>query len=525
MARFGSASLEVDLARLTPLQRQAVEAPDRQLCIVAGAGSGKTRVLTLRVARRVADEELDPAHVLVATFSRKAAGELRERLWALGVRDVETGTIHRLALRILNDHHLSTNRAPVQLTTSRRSLLQDLPTGPGTSVVHPGALDLEIGWSKARGITPDRYEEAAAATGRKSPGPRGLIAERYRDYEQLRRRRGLLDLDDLLLDAAALLRADATQLAAARWRHRAISVDECQDLNAAQRDLLVLLCGEDPDLVLVGDPNQSVYGWNGADPELLTDLQQHWGSMTTIVLRANHRSTERIVEVANAALGSRGHRIEARPGGATPIVRDYDDDLAEAEGIVALLARLRRPGQSWSQTAVLTRTNAQLQPIADALEAAGIPNRLAGGDLAPGSDLRGGDRGVPSPVEVAEGVVLSTFHRAKGLEWSAVVVAGVAEGLVPYQSATTTDQLQEERRLLYVALTRATDELAITWSRQRGAKGVTRGRRRGPSPWLQDILAAIAAMEQRDLPLDRPDVVQLIASLRRGVDASRAGTT
>ena len=510
-------ALATALERCTAIQLEAIRSTSRQLCIQAGAGSGKTRVLTLRIARRVADEQLDPTRGLVATFSRKAAEELRHRLFLLGVRDLQAGTIHAIALRMLNDFRSDRRQRKVVLVPDRTRMISSVLETSYSSGMRPAAIEAEISWAKSRGLTPTSYLEAASFAGRKSPGPRQEIAETFLRYEQLRVQQGKLDLDDLLLEATRLMSEDLSFREAMQWRYQHLSLDEAQDLNPAQRDLLLVLAGDDPDLTFVGDPNQSVYGWNGADPNLMADLVDRYPTTQTVILLANHRSTKRIVDVANAALGAPGARSTAREGGTPPKVLSFPTESDEARGIALTLLQKKSKPETLNSTAVLARTNAQLQAIADELDVVGVPYRFAGGDLAPGVDSRSTvNRSTPElDTDAPTGIVLATFHRSKGLEWSSVFVIGVAEGIVPFSAASTHEELAEERRLLYVALTRATDTLTISWSERRSSAGRAEGRRRGPSPWLAAIEQELARQARAEMPLEGEERQRQLDRLRK----------
>ena len=262
-----------------------------------------------------------------------------------------------------------------------------------------------------------------------------------------------------------MLDDDATFADAVRWRYRHLFVDEMQDVNPAQFRLLRLLVGDDPDLFVVGDPNQSVYGWNGADPSLLDRVPATFPGTRVLRLDENHRAPPRSWPWPSAALGLvRGDRpASSRPDGAVPRVTEHATDAEEAPWVARQVWSAHRPGRRWSELAVLARTNAQLAALADALSAERVPYRLAGGSLGPASDVRGpadglGQRSPPSRSTTGDGpgsagvggdgpgdtrrapddadaVALSTFHRAKGLQWPAVFVIGLSDGLVPIASA------------------------------------------------------------------------------------------
>ncbi len=224
--------------RLTPFQREAIEAEDPLLCVLAGAGAGKTRVLTLRVARRVRDGSIQADRVLVTTFSRKAAEELRTRLWSLGVSGVKAGTFHRTALSLLREHRAQRGRPEPQLMPDRRRLVAEVTSGDPRRV---RALDGEIGWAKARLVAPERYEAEARRAKRRSGINSEQVAEVFARYEAERTRLRLLDFDDLIVACADSLAGDASFADAIRWRTRHLFVDEMQDVNPAQFRLLTAL--------------------------------------------------------------------------------------------------------------------------------------------------------------------------------------------------------------------------------------------------------------------------------------------
>ena len=499
--------LALALSRSTPEQRRAIEAEAAHLCVLAGAGSGKTRVLTLRTAHRVASGTAAAEHTLVCTFTRSAAAELRRRLAALGTPvagpltaaappgpGVRTGTIHQLALSLVSRHAADRGARPPVLVDDRAAVVAAAAAEAG---VDPAVLDAEISWAKARRSGPDAYGALAERVGRTGPGGRQALVDGYRAYQAGLARRRALDLDDLLLAAVTLLEDDPSFAAAVHWRYRHVSVDEYQDVNPAQAALVEAVRDPDGDLTVVGDPNQAIYGWNGADPSLL-DRAAGPGAGTLVVrLEVNHRSTPEVVAAAAAALGPalRGAPTSARPPGPPVAVRSFGDERDEAEGVATVVAGWAESGRPWGDLAVLARTNEQLGAVAGACRRAGIPVASAAGD-------GGGDGGGT--------VTLTTFHGAKGREWPAVAVVGVEDGLVPLARGGQVADPAEERRLLYVALSRATDELHCSWAAARSVRG---GRRspRSPSPWL----AAVAAVgrEPGDVT-ERRSAGERIAQLR-----------
>jgi DNA helicase-2/ATP-dependent DNA helicase PcrA len=464
---------------------------------------------------------------LVTTFSRKAADELHRRLWMLGVADtISAGTFHHTALALLRQHRLDRGLAAPTVLGDRRSVLRRLLA---TTSGHTGAdagdrgavvaqLDTEIGWAKARLVTPDAYPDAARDAGRHTTLPTATIADLFQRYEE-RKGRDQVDLDDLLVAAGDLIEDDPAFAELVRWRFRHLFVDEMQDVNPSQFRLLCLLTGAQPDLFVVGDPNQSVYGWNGADPGLLDRLPDRWPETRVIRLDENHRCTPEIVRVATAALGAdagASQPISTRASGPVPQVAAHATDADEAAWVAHQAWLAHRPGRRWSHQAVLARTNAQLATVRDALEGARIPWQMAGGELAPASDVTRTGGGEDSRAEPpADGVLLTTFHRAKGLQWPTVFVIGLADGLAPIGWATTAAALAEERRLLYVALTRAEDELYCSWALYRDAQLAGSGRAaRRPSRWLAAVEEVCAELTRQAAPPDPASVASRVAELR-----------
>jgi len=565
------------LEGLDPDQHAAVVSEAQPLCILAGAGSGKTRVLTRRIAHRVATGSADAGHVLALTFTRKAAGELRSRLRSLGVPEgAAAGTFHAIAYAQLRQRWADRRQSPPALLDRKARLLAPLlprarAGGRASATVQAADLAGEIEWAKARIVDPTRYEAEAKAAGRVPPVPAAVMAAIYQRYEDDKRAKGLVDFEDLLALCARAMEDDAEFAAAQRWRFRHLFVDEFQDVNPAQFRLLAGWLGRTTDLCVVGDPNQAIYAWNGADPGMLTGFGSVFPGATVVRLGTNYRSTPQVVAVAAAVLAAGQDRSgpdtgvvrTPRPHGPDPVLRQFDTDVAEGLGVARTLRRAHRPGVVWSQMAVLARTNAQLVLLAEHLRAAGVPARVSGG----GALLRQPEvraaldelRRMPAPVALAsrlgdieamaadggaeerrrnlealvrlgrdyaaldpaasvegfvgwlasagrgddldpdaDAVELTTFHRAKGLEWRVVVITGLERGLVPIAHADTPAAEAEERRLLYVALTRATDELTCTWAERRtfGSRALSRS----PSTYLEPVMATIAAMARGGSP-------------------------
>jgi DNA helicase-2/ATP-dependent DNA helicase PcrA len=519
------------LVGLTPEQREAVMSPARRLLVRATAGSGKTHVLTLRIQRRISDKQVEPDQVLAMTFTRKAGDELRRRLLRADIRDIRAGTFHRAALTLVNqyrdDHHLKA----LVLEPNRRKLVSALATQlreSGDVRLEDWQLprvEQEIGWALSQGFNGALYAKNARKLRRDSPLPPSQFADVLDRYVGLCHSRGVLDFDLLLSEAIALLRDEPNVLASFRHRNRSIYVDEAQDMNPLQFMLLRAMAGDDPDLFCVGDPNQSIYGFNGANPQLMVDIVRTWPDTVVLDLTRNHRSTANIIEVANTLLEQGAQGITpAKDEGDVPMVRAYNTDEDEAEHVAAWLGAKHQPGCPWRSMAVLARTNAQLELIAGYLDAHDIPYERRGPEHSPASDL------LATPEtwtrrpddDQRDAVALSTIHRAKGLEFQCVAAIGWAEGQLPNYNATTPHEIAEEQRLAYVSLSRAEDSLLITWSRGRNDP---RFPDRVPSRFLGPIEKVIGQIEQRNAPLTGEARKARLAAIRRELEQAQPELT
>ncbi len=517
-------------------QRRAVTSDAPLLAIIAGAGSGKTRVLTRRVAHQCLTGSAEPSHVAVLTFTRQAASELHRRLRALGTGDgLIAGTFHSVALSMLRQYWDQQGRSHPTVVSDRRRLIGEV-IGPkhGTSIA---ALSSDIDWARARNVEAARYSTAVVNAGRRSLSPAADVARVMADLEKLKAKRGVIDLDDLLSTTIHLMRNDEKFASIARWRIRHLFVDEAQDLNPLQLEVLELWRGDRDQLTLVGDPSQSIYGFNGSDPTILTNLESRFPGIEVVRLGTNYRCTPQVVAAGLNALTNGGASVpdlvSARPNGSAIRIHGFADEHFEATGIADIIDEIGRERGSWRSTAVLARTNAQLPPIRAALEARGVPARILGaaaadpvqratrevGDLPsasriatwsrdardPSDDdateditarrtvadavdefLRGGGgdgraflawvrANRPFDVVTDSNVVeLLTFHGAKGREWDHVVVAGCEVGLMPHSSAKSDLERAEEIRLAYVAITRASDDLILTHAHRRRDRARTR---------------------------------------------------
>ncbi|HEY0638147.1 MAG TPA: ATP-dependent DNA helicase UvrD2 [Pseudonocardiaceae bacterium] len=541
-------------------QRAAVHAPRGPVCVLAGAGTGKTRTITHRIAHLVGRGHVSPGQVLAVTFTARAAGELRTRLRALGVGGVQARTFHAAALRQLRYFWPRVvGEAPWQLVEHKLRLVAQAAQQAGVPTDADLLRDLatEIEWAKASLVAPETYPKAAGAAHRDTPAPVEQTAAVYAGYERLKNAAALLDFDDLLLHTAAVLEEHPEVAQEFRDRYRCFVVDEYQDVTPLQQRLLDGWLGGRDDLTVVGDANQTIYSFAGATPTYLLEFTRRFPDAVLVRLERDYRSTPQVVSCANrviaAARGMRGARLRLigqRPAGPEPGFAEYDDEPAEAAAVAARIARLIEDGTPAAEIAVLYRVNAQSEAYEQALAAAGIGYQVRGGerffarpevrqavqalrtvgptelplvravravltrlgmteDAPPGGAVRqrweswqallglagevaavepdaGLDRFVAELDQRAEaqhpptvqGVTLCSLHAAKGLEWDAVFLVGVAEGTLPIQHAEDdAAAIEEERRLLYVGVTRAREFLHISWALAR-TPGNRRHRRR-----------------------------------------------
>ncbi|MDQ1383807.1 MAG: ATP-dependent helicase UvrD/PcrA [Actinomycetota bacterium] len=377
---------DVLLDDLDARQHDAVTSGAAPLAIIAPAGSGKTRVLTRRIAYGAREGRLNPKHVLAVTFTRKAAGELVSRIGRLGVdRRITAGTFHAIALAQLRRHAAERNREPPRVLEHKARLIGPIlgARGPSASVAIAD-IGSEIEWAKARLIGPDHYVAAAEAAGRRPARAAGDVSRVYAAYESEKRKRHLIDFDDVLGRCAEAVAHDEEFAAGQRWRFRHLFVDEFQDATPLQLRLLRAWLGTTHDLTVVGDPAQAIYGFTGADATPLIAFERTFPGGTTIVLDRNYRSTPAVVALAEVALGNaagdRRSQPEAiRPDGAPPTITGFDDDAAEARAIADACWHAHADGVPWNRIAVLFRTNAHSSRFEAALTKRGVPFRIGEG--------------------------------------------------------------------------------------------------------------------------------------------------
>ena len=547
---------------LDAAQHAAVFSEAAPLCLLAGAGAGKTRVLTRRLARRILDGSVEPEHAMVLTFTRKAAGELRDRLRGLGIdRSITVGTFHAVAFAQLRRRWLDQGRAAPQVASNPIRIVEAaIESLNWERSLKARQVAVELAWAKSHNLTPDSYENGLRRLGHRSAISPQQIAKIYSAYESEKRKRRVVDYDDLLSLMTAAITDDRAFAAAQHWKFRHFFVDEFQDLNYAQFALLRAWLGDRNDLFVVGDANQAIYGWNGADSSFLTEIERNLAGVQTLRLDVNYRSTPEVLNAAAAVLGEKRATGVGESNGIKPVVVKHVDEVDEATGIARRVRRLHGEGYRWSDIAVLVRTNAQRLVFEKAFAKYAVPFAPAGGSawmreeavieavemirqtpqlrlaqcapdfdnadlrkaisecLADDPDMTVGDflswidiASRNDGPEVAGGVVITTFHRAKGLEWPAVFLAGVEDGLVPY-GGEDSPQVDEERRLFYVAITRSRERLILSWAAEREAKD------RLPSPWLTKIESAEASEPE----LDIASIHEMIEEGRSELDAGGA---
>jgi len=534
------------LEGLNEEQREAAMATVGPVAILAGAGTGKTRVISHRVAYAVATGAVDPARVLVVTFTEKAATEMKHRLGRLGLPNVAASTFHSAAKRQLEFHWPRLHGRPLpSVLDSKLGIVMPLARQlPGGYRFTP-AKDLadEIEWAKVRRIGPADYAHEATAQHREAPLPADIFATVYRRYEQAKERRGVIDFEDMLGLAVELYETDPGAAALVRQRYEWFSVDEYQDTNRLQEDLLRLWLGDRRDLCVVGDPNQTIYSFTGATADYLTGFEDRYPGCRVIALTQNYRSTPQILSLANRLVAASSQLRATLDDGASPSLSAHTDAGEEESAIVAAIGAHAAAGVPMNEIAILVRTNAQLVGFESALTRTGMPFTIRGqrffarpevrsarqaltsgrldGELTevlatrwrsvlgfdeqqppgPGAEARDRHASLLTLLGIARelvgrlpattvadylaelqrrdaeevaaagqglGVVLSTYHRAKGLEWDAVFLPMLEEGTLPIrQSLKDDDAIGEERRLLYVGITRARQHLAISWAAQR----------------------------------------------------------
>lgn len=581
-------SADAVLQGLDPEQREVATTLRGPVCVLAGAGTGKTRAITHRIAYGVRSGQLMPASVLAVTFTNRAAGEMRGRLRTLGAGGVQARTFHSAALRQLQYFWPKAVGGDVPRLLERK--IQFVAEAGSRCRVRLDRGELrdvtaEIEWAKVTQTVPADYPAAVLKAGREAPRDTAEIAQIYGTYEQLKRDRNMIDFEDVLLLTVGILqdRYDIAEQIRTQYQH--FVVDEYQDVSPLQQRLLDLWLGERDNLCVVGDASQTIYSFTGATPDHLLNFRTKYPQATLVKLVRDYRSTPQVVHLANGLLNqakgrAADHRLELisqREAGPDPVHAEYPDEPAEAEGVAGRVRDLIAAGVPAGEIAVLYRINAQSEVYEQALADAGVPYQLRGAErfferaevqkailALRGAARSGGNdpllddvvelgsqvravlsstgwtaeppagsgavrdqwESVAALVRLAEdfarsrpaaglaeltvelderkaaqhaptvqGVTLASLHAAKGLEWDAVFLVGLTDGMMPITYAKTDEQVEEERRLLYVGVTRARLHLTLSWALSRAPGG--RASRR-PSRFLNGLRPGSAVPGSRN---------------------------
>ena len=376
----------VDIDSLNPAQKEAVLTTEGPLLVLAGAGSGKTRVLTFRIAHMIADLGVRPWQILAITFTNKAAAEMRERLQGLlpdGTRGMWVCTFHAMCVRMLReDADLLgyTGQFTIYDDDDSRRMVRDIMQ----------ALDIEqkqfplnmirsrISAAKNAMVGPDEFQARAA-----SPQDR-KAAQVYQELERRLRAANAMDFDDLLVRALELLRSRPEVLEKYQERFRYISVDEYQDTNHVQYEIANLLAAKYQNLMVVGDDDQSIYSWRGADISNILDFEEDFPNARVVKLEQNYRSTGHILNAANAVVRHNSQRkakrlFTAEGDGAKIQAYQASDERDEGRWIAGEIEKLHQGGMSYDDIAVFYRTNAQSRILEDMFLRAGVPYKIVGG--------------------------------------------------------------------------------------------------------------------------------------------------
>lgn len=395
---------------LNPEQLRAVETLRGPVCILAGAGSGKTTTITRRIAHQVVAGAFTPREILAVTFTRKAADELKARLAALGAPGVPARTFHAAAYAQLR-YFVGESR---QVLGSKVQVLLPIVRGLPKPFNDRAASDIatEIEWAKNGRLDPGAYAVAVSANGRRPPLPAELMADVYREYERRKSKANQIDHEDQLELTIRMFEAEESKLAEFRERYRAFTVDEYQDVNLLQQTLLSLWLGERDDLCVVGDDYQSIYAFTGATPAYLLDLAKRYPNATVVRLEENYRSTPEILALANRLApnlgGARKTLRPTRPPGPKPVIRSQETNEDEAAFIATRVGALQREGVPLRAIAVLYRVNFRSPLYEEALLEAGIPfqvregaflERKAARALLPQLERRASETAIAKAVE------------------------------------------------------------------------------------------------------------------------------
>jgi DNA helicase-2/ATP-dependent DNA helicase PcrA len=518
-------SAEILLHSLDDEQRKVVTALRGPVLVIAGAGTGKTRAITQRIAYGVEIGAFDPRKVLALTFTSKAAGEMRQRLRTLGIGQVQARTFHAAALRqlIFFWPEVLGGRFP-QVLTSKSPLLTEsinrISSSVRTSPQNLREISGEVEWSKSLSLAPDQYVEEAKLARRTTTIEAGEIARIYEGYESLKRDERVIDFEDVLLLTIGMLEEESAVANRIREPDRHFTVDEYQDVSPLQQRLLDLWLGNRKEICVVGDPAQTIYSFAGATPAYLLNFTKRFPEAEVIRLHRGYRSTQEIINYANRLIRDEVAELiagEVRHGQSVSI-SGFPTRTEEIDAIVASVKEEISRLTDLREIAILARTNNQLEHLERALAKTGIEYQVRENErffdtrevadamrlirsasvLSEESDWRNELVQILSPLGMSPkiraiidlaredsaiasmreflreledrkdqnnppllpGVTLATFHAAKGLEWSVVFLFGISKENVPWP----TSPIDEEKRLLYVGVTRAKERLALTYS-------------------------------------------------------------
>lgn len=551
------------LDQLDPQQRLVATTFHRPLAVLAGAGSGKTRALSYRIAYGVLTGKYRENRTMALTFTSKAADEMRTRLNALGVHGAAARTFHAAALSQLRYFWPLAvgGKAPFILDGKGRLLAEVGETMRmrfNTGVLRDAAAEIE--WRKVNQLSIAEYSTKNRVL------PQGFSAESFaafqEQYERFKVERQQLDFEDVLLTMVGMLEAEPVIAEQVRQQYRSFLIDEYQDVSPLQQRLLELWLGGRDDLMVVGDIAQTIYSFAGANSEYLRRFQQRYPEGDVIKLETNYRSTPAVVSLANQLMRDEPGSLElvsnlsqlvSEVTNPPTVIAEYSTDQDEASQVVAAIAGLIASGTPASEIAILYRINVQGSQLEDALNAQNIRYQVHGGQrfferreirqtimMLKGAALSLANEPVYKAVDdvlytagwrpespqhpgaardtwdslnllrelidpavhrtlgdfvkellhrlevqhapTPDAVTLATIHSAKGMEWSAVFVIGLSEGLLPSYFAKTEAEIAEEKRLLYVAITRAKRYLQLSYAKQH-----QRGETRQPSRFVQSL--------------------------------------
>lgn len=554
---MASSDAEQLLAALDENQQKAAKQLVGPTCILAGAGTGKTRTITHRIAYGIATGHFAANRVLALTYTNRAAGELRARLRQLGVPSVSVRTFHAAALAQLEYFWPQFVGVPApSVLDSKAKLIGEVAKGLSIQLDQPALRDLasEIEWRKYSMLSMEDYEKLSESRGNVAGLSFQKNLEIQKGYEVSKTRAQKLDWEDVLVLTLGLLQAEPRALNHVQSQYRFFTVDEYQDISPLQHALLDTWLGEHSELCVVGDPNQTIYSFTGASSEFLRNFADRYQGAELVALTTNYRSTKSIISLANRLTvdSAIGQALEAAGEvGIEPTIASFPSSQQEAEAVAEKIAELIKSGTSLSDIAVLYRTNNQSEQLERALFAAGFSYQLRGGErffarpeiriavqliraeslsvsskplhqtvsdiarslgwqqtrpagqgatldkwealnslvlmvdeLAEGATIKDfalelADRAHSQHEPTKDAITLSTIHAAKGLEWETVFIVGLNDGVIPISFAKTEAEIQEERRLLYVAITRAKKELWLSYVTS------DQGREKVPSRFLK----------------------------------------